>query len=75
MISHFNNISTFDVTSWLFYYGENIIRIDVSEMINSVKINFDDNKKFNRGYSGEKQFDRILVAAVACKNEFRYHIR
>ena len=31
--------------------------------------------KFNRRYLGEKQFDRILVAAVTYKNEFRYHIR
>jgi hypothetical protein len=31
--------------------------------------------KFNRRYFGEEQFDRLLVAAVAYKNEFRYHIR
>jgi hypothetical protein len=31
--------------------------------------------KFNRRYFGEGQFDRLLVAAVTCKNEFRYHIR
>ena len=31
--------------------------------------------KFNRRYFGERQFDRLLVAAVTYKNEFRYHIR
>jgi hypothetical protein len=31
--------------------------------------------KFNRRYFGEWQFDRLLVAAVCYKNEFRYHIR
>jgi hypothetical protein len=31
--------------------------------------------KFNRRYFGEAQFDRLLVAAVTYKNEFRYHIR
>ncbi|KAA6342868.1 hypothetical protein EZS27_009419 [termite gut metagenome] len=31
--------------------------------------------KFNRRYLGELQFDRLLVAGVAYKNEFRYHIR
>jgi hypothetical protein len=31
--------------------------------------------KFNRRYWGELQFDRLLVAGVAYKNEFRYHIR
>ena len=30
---------------------------------------------FNRRYFGEKQFERLLVAAVEYKNEFRYHIR
>ncbi|GHT06544.1 hypothetical protein AGMMS49525_14920 [Bacteroidia bacterium] len=30
---------------------------------------------FNRRYFGERQFDRLLVAGVAYKNEFRYHIR
>jgi hypothetical protein len=31
--------------------------------------------KFNRRYFGEMQFDRLLVASVAYKNNFRYHIR
>jgi hypothetical protein len=31
--------------------------------------------KFNRRYFGEWQFERLLVASVAYKNEFRYHIR
>jgi hypothetical protein len=31
--------------------------------------------KFNRRYFGEQQFERGLVASVAYKNEFRYHIR
>jgi hypothetical protein len=31
--------------------------------------------KFNRRYFGEWQFERLLVASVACKNEFRYHMR
>ncbi|MDR3327719.1 MAG: IS1595 family transposase [Prevotellaceae bacterium] len=31
--------------------------------------------KFNRRYFGERQFDRMLIAAVTYKNEFRYHIR
>jgi hypothetical protein len=31
--------------------------------------------KFNRRYFGELQFDRLLVAGVAYKNQFRYHIR
>ncbi|MDR1984994.1 MAG: IS1595 family transposase, partial [Prevotellaceae bacterium] len=31
--------------------------------------------KFNRRYFGEKQFDRLLIAAVSYKNHFRYHIR
>jgi hypothetical protein len=31
--------------------------------------------KFNRRCFGEQQFDRLLLAAVASKNEFRCHIR
>ena len=31
--------------------------------------------KFNRRYFGEAQFERVLVAAVGCKNRFRYHVR
>lgn len=31
--------------------------------------------KFNRRYFGEAMFDRLLVATVASKNEFRYRIR
>ncbi|MDR2119218.1 MAG: IS1595 family transposase, partial [Tannerellaceae bacterium] len=31
--------------------------------------------KFNRRYFGEQQFERVLVASVTYKNEFRYHIR
>jgi hypothetical protein len=31
--------------------------------------------KFNRRYFGERQFERVLVASVNCKNKFRYHIR
>lgn len=31
--------------------------------------------KFNRRYFGEKLFDRLLIAAVSSKNEFRYSIR
>jgi hypothetical protein len=31
--------------------------------------------KFNRRYFGESQFDRLLIASVAYKNEFRYHMR
>ncbi|MDR2763597.1 MAG: IS1595 family transposase, partial [Tannerella sp.] len=31
--------------------------------------------KFNRRYFGEWQFERLLVASVTYKNEFRYHIR
>jgi hypothetical protein len=31
--------------------------------------------KFNRRYFGESQFERLLVASVTYKNEFRYHIR
>jgi hypothetical protein len=31
--------------------------------------------KFNRRYFGEMQFERVLVASVNYKNEFRYHIR
>lgn len=31
--------------------------------------------KFNRRYFGEWQFERLLVASVSYKNQFRYHIR
>jgi hypothetical protein len=31
--------------------------------------------KFNRRYFGEAQFERVLVASVAYKNQFRYHVR
>ena len=31
--------------------------------------------KFNRRYFGEALFDRLMVAAVSEKNQFRYHIR
>jgi hypothetical protein len=31
--------------------------------------------KFNRRYFGESQFDRVLVASVTWKNQFRYHVR
>jgi hypothetical protein len=31
--------------------------------------------KFNRRYFGETQFERVLVASVSYKNQFRYHIR
>ena len=31
--------------------------------------------KFNRRYFGQAQFERVLVAAVSCKNRFRYHIQ
>jgi len=31
--------------------------------------------KFNRRYFGESQFERLLVASVSYKNQFRYHIR
>lgn len=30
--------------------------------------------KFNRRYFGERLFDRLLIAGVTCKNEFRYRI-
>jgi hypothetical protein len=30
--------------------------------------------KFNRRYFGQWQFERLLVASGAYKNEFRYHI-
>ena len=30
--------------------------------------------KFNRRYFGEKQFDRLMVAAITYKNQFRYNI-
>jgi transposase-like protein len=31
--------------------------------------------KFNRRYFGEKMFDRVMIAAVSYKNQFRYNIR
>jgi len=31
--------------------------------------------KFNRRYFGEMMFDRLLIAAVSYKNQFRYNIR
>lgn len=31
--------------------------------------------KFNRRYFGEKLFDRLIIAAVSYKNQFRYNIR
>ena len=31
--------------------------------------------KFNRRYFGESQFERVLVASVSYKNQFRYHVR
>lgn len=31
--------------------------------------------KFNRRYFGEKRFDRLLIAGVSHKNEFRYNIK
>jgi hypothetical protein len=31
--------------------------------------------KFNRRYFGERRFDRLMVAAVSYKNEFRYNIK
>jgi hypothetical protein len=31
--------------------------------------------KFNRRYFGEAMFDRLLIASVTCKNEFRYRVR
>ena len=31
--------------------------------------------KFNRRYFGERLFDRLMIAAVAHKNQFRYKIR
>ena len=31
--------------------------------------------KFNRRYFGERLFDRLMVAAIAHKNQFRYHVR
>lgn len=31
--------------------------------------------KFNRRYFGEQRFDRLMVAAVAYKNQFRYNIK
>jgi len=31
--------------------------------------------KFNRRYFGERRFDRLLIAAVSYKNEFRYNIK
>lgn len=30
--------------------------------------------KFNRRYFGERRFDRLMIAAVSYKNEFRYNI-
>jgi hypothetical protein len=30
--------------------------------------------KFNRRYFGEQRFDRLMVAAVSFKNQFRYNI-
>jgi len=29
---------------------------------------------FNRRYFGEKKFDRLLIAGISYKNEFRYNI-
>ena len=29
--------------------------------------------KFNRGYFGEKLLDRVMLASVKCKNQFRYN--
>ena len=31
--------------------------------------------RFNRRYFGESQFERVLVASVSYKNQFRYHVR
>jgi len=31
--------------------------------------------KFNRRYFGERRFDRLLIAAINYKNEFRYNIK
>lgn len=31
--------------------------------------------KFNRRYFGDRLFDRLLIASVTTKNEFRYRIR
>jgi hypothetical protein len=31
--------------------------------------------KFNRRYFGEAQFERVLIASVNYKNQFRYYIR
>jgi transposase-like protein len=31
--------------------------------------------KFNRRYFGERMFDRLVVAAISYKNQFRYNIR
>lgn len=31
--------------------------------------------KFNRRYFGEKRFDRLMIAAVSYKNQFRYNIK
>jgi hypothetical protein len=31
--------------------------------------------KFNRRYFGEQLFDRLLIAAVSYKNQFRYNIK
>lgn len=31
--------------------------------------------KFNRRYFGERLFDRLMIASVSCKNEFRYNIK
>ncbi|MDD4575190.1 MAG: IS1595 family transposase, partial [Bacteroidales bacterium] len=30
---------------------------------------------FNRRYFGEKKFDRLLIAGIRYKNEFRYNIK
>lgn len=30
--------------------------------------------KFNRRYFGDAPFDRLMVAAISYKNEFRYNI-
>lgn len=30
--------------------------------------------KFNRRYFGERRFDRLMIAAVSSKNQFRYNI-
>jgi hypothetical protein len=52
--------------------------LDIYHRINSEYLQYYLNEfcyKFNRRYFGEYLFDRLLIAAVAYKNQFRYNIR